>query len=185
MEDRLVESKSRDSPSVSSTVPKFTFGLFDRPTALMPAVAMDCGSESDPSPPPLDTATNLSEFVEGFSRPNKIVGGVNPDASQIPAMSPAGLKDGERGGGVSPPVSVIPDSSPIESIGRRVGGIGGGVSPPPARSAAHSSMASDMGGTAGGVSTPPSRSVAKSPAVSIDWMDSSFLDEIRCGVRST
>ena len=182
MEDQLVESKSWDSASVSSTVPKSTFGLFDRPAALMPAVVMDCGSESDLLPPPLDTATNLSEFVEGFSRPNNIVGGVNPDASQIPAISPTGLKDGERGGGVSPPVSVIPDSSPIESIGRRVGGIEGGVSPPPARSAAHSSIASDVGGTAGGVSTPPSRSVAKSPAVSIDWMDSSFLDVICCSV---
>ena len=169
IEDWLWDSDLWDS--VSSTVPRSIFGLFNRPTVPIPTVAMGFVSDFDPS-----------DFMGMFSRPNDIVGGVSPDS----VCNPAGLRDCEHGGiggGVRLRISNILDSSPNESGGRRLGGIGGGVSPPPSRSAVHSSAASDTGGTAGGVSPPPSRSTEKSPAAwIIDLMDSSFWDEIHSDV---
>ena len=85
--------------------------------------------------------------MKGFSGPINIVGGVNPDWSHIPALSPVGLRDGEHGGGVSTPVSVISDFYPIEQLNQLTGW---------------------WVGTTGGVSTLSSRSAAKSPMVCID-----------------
>ena len=173
IDDWLWDSDLWDS--VSSTVPRSIFGLFDRPAVPIPAVAMGFVSDFDPS-----------DFVGMFSRPNDIVGGVSPDSVCNPAGVPAGLRDREHGGiggGVRPRISNILDSSPNESGGRRLGGIGGGVSPPPSRSAVHSSAASDTSSTTGGVSPPPSRSTEKSPAAwIINLMDSSFWDEIHSDV---
>ena len=80
--------------SVSSTVPRSIFGLFDGPMDPISTVAMGSVSNFD-----------SSDCMGIISRPNDIVGGVSPDSFCNPAGLSAGLRDcehGRIGGGVSP-----------------------------------------------------------------------------------
>ena len=82
-----IDDELCDSVSVSSTVPRSIFGLFDGPADPIPVVTMGSVSNFDPS-----------DCVGIISRPNDIVGGVSPDSSHNPTGSAMGLRDRERGG---------------------------------------------------------------------------------------